>query len=87
MVKVAPILVILVLTMGSKDGNGLYSHGIGSGYHLLPHFNSNANTDLDTFKYKSKKMSQIWISIWIYTQVNSKCILLSLIYINKTLHR
>ena len=37
-----------------KVGNGSDTHGIGSGYHLLPHFNSNTNTDSNIFKYEYK---------------------------------
>jgi hypothetical protein len=36
------------------DGNGLGSYGIRFGYHLLLHFDSNTNTDMDIFEYKYK---------------------------------
>ena len=41
-----------VTVVRAKDGNESDSHGIGSGYHQLPHFNS--NTDLDIFEYEYK---------------------------------
>ena len=40
--------------IGSWDGNGSDSHGIGFGYQLLPYFNLNTNTNTDISKYDYK---------------------------------
>jgi archaellum biogenesis protein FlaJ (TadC family) len=63
----------------------LDSHGIGSGYHLLPHFNSNTNTDSDIFEYEYKtNVSDLDFYSDIYSS-QLKCILLNLTYMNKIL--
>ena len=38
----------------SKDGNGSDSNGIEFGYHFLPHFKSNTDTDSDILGYEYK---------------------------------
>ena len=44
---------------GGKDGFGSDTDGIGSGCHLLPHFNpdTNANTNLIGYKYKTDNLN------------------------------
>ena len=37
-----------------KDGNGLDSHRIGFGCHVLSHFKSNTDTDSDILGYECK---------------------------------
>jgi hypothetical protein len=60
---------MVVRDLLDRDGNISDSYGIGSGYHLLPHFNSNTNTNSDIFNTNTKRVSQIQI----VTQVNLKC--------------
>jgi len=36
------------------DENGSDSHGMGSGWYLLSHFNSGSNTDMDLVEYEYK---------------------------------
>ena len=43
------------------------THGIESGYHFLPHFNSDTDTDSDIVGYDAKWMSRIQIRIRIFT--------------------
>jgi len=37
----------------NKDENGSDTHGIESGYHLLPYFNSNTDTNIFKYEYKT----------------------------------
>ena len=45
--------------MAPKDGFGSDTDEIGSGYHLLPHFNpdTNANVDLIGYEYKTDSLN------------------------------
>ena len=51
--------------VAAKDGFGSDTDEIGSEYHLLPHFNSdtNANTDLIEYEYKTDSSNSDTFSI------------------------